>query len=95
MIWNVIDRRSRPYRWKCVSAIVEAVENDNSVDDADQADESPPATVIVHDKRDGISVREAIEWANQQRCPVTLYIYDADGETRGIHFRAAGERFPR
>jgi hypothetical protein len=93
MIWNVIDRRTRPYRWKCVNAIVEAIEHDNSCNDADLADEAPPSLLIDHDKRDGISLREAIEWANQQRCPVTLYIYDADGATRATHLRAAGQRF--
>jgi hypothetical protein len=93
MIWNVIDRRSRPHRWKCVNAVVEAVEHDNSCHDADQADEAPTSLVIDHDKRDGISVREAIQWANQQRCPVTLYIYDADQETRAAHFTAAAGRF--
>ncbi|WP_315774273.1 MULTISPECIES: hypothetical protein [unclassified Bradyrhizobium] len=93
MIWNVIDRRSRPYRWKFVTAIVEAVEHDNSCADADQADEAPVSLVVDYDKREGLSVCEAIQWANAQRCPVTLYIYDADGETTDNHFHACGARF--
>ena len=43
MIWNIIDNRRRPYRWREVNAIVEAVEHDNSCPDADQAPESDPA----------------------------------------------------
>jgi hypothetical protein len=40
MLWNIIDKRTRPYRWREVNAIVEAVEHDNSCADADQAPES-------------------------------------------------------
>jgi len=94
MIWNIIDRRKRPYRWNSVNAIIEAVEHDNSCTDADQADESDPLLVIDYDSRDAVSVREAIEWANHQRCPVTLYIYDADEKTNGVHFNATQDRFP-
>lgn len=37
MIWNIVDRRSRAFRWKLINAIIEAIEHDNSVADADQA----------------------------------------------------------
>ncbi|MGY3453586.1 hypothetical protein [Bradyrhizobium sp. USDA 4353] len=93
MIFNVIDRRSRPYRWKSVNAIIEAVEHDNSCRDADQADEAPVSEVIDYEERNGLSVSEAVAWANAQRCPVTLYLYDADGQTKGRHFENCGERF--
>lgn len=94
MIWNVIDRRERPYRWKCINAIIEAVEHDNSCADADQAPASDPAQAIDYDQREGISVQEAIAWANEARCPVALYLYDAgEGTTREGHFTAAGDRF--
>jgi hypothetical protein len=78
-----------------VNVIVEAVEHDNSnsCPDADQADESSSSLVVDYDSRNGISIREAIEWANEQRCPVTLYIYDADDETSSTHFQAVGARF--
>jgi hypothetical protein len=46
MIWNIIDRREQPYRWREVNAIVEAVEHDNSCRDADQAPEAHPLLVI-------------------------------------------------
>ncbi|MBB6483202.1 hypothetical protein [Rhizobium lusitanum] len=93
MIWNVIDRRKRRYRWKRVNAIIEAVEHDNSCADADVADELPPGLTIDYASRDDVSVHEAIQWANQQRCPVTLYIYDADDGIIPAHFHACGERF--
>jgi hypothetical protein len=93
MIWNVIDRRSRPYRWKRVNVIIEAVEHDNSCVDADQAEEASPLEVIDYDHRDDVSIHDAITWANQQRCPVTLYIYDFNDTTRQAHFAADGNRF--
>ena len=94
MIWNVIDRRTRPYRWKSVNVVIEAVEHDNSCLDADQASEAPVVKVIDHHHREGISIHEAVSWANQQRCPITLYIYDADEMTQAAHFAACEVRFP-
>ena len=74
MIWNVIDRRNRPFRWKRVNAIIEAVENDNACDDSDQAPWDPDN--IDYDKRKSVSVAEAIAWANKVPSAVTLYLYD-------------------
>ncbi|MCW6533816.1 hypothetical protein [Sphingomonas lycopersici] len=94
MIWNIIDRRNRPYRWKKVNAIVEAVEHDNSVADADRAPHADPLLVVDYDQLEGVSVSEAVEWASRQHCPVTLYLYDAGkGTTSEAHFDAAGNRF--
>lgn len=95
MIWNVIDRRTRPYRWERVNVVIEAVEHDNSCADADQAEAAALPIVIDYDSRDGVPLREAIEWARQLRCPVTLYIYDADDNSNAAHFTAVSEdRFP-
>ncbi|WP_067736759.1 hypothetical protein [Novosphingobium naphthalenivorans] len=94
MIWNIIDRRTRPFRWKRINAIIEAVEHDNSVADADQAPKAEPSTVIDYDQREGITVQEAVNWASQQRCPVTLYLYDdGRGTTVEGHFNAVENRF--
>jgi hypothetical protein len=94
MIWNIIDRRSRPYRWKRVNAIIESVQHDNSVVDADQAPDVGPLKVIDYDERENLTVKEAVDWANDQRCPVTLYLYDEGGGTTSEeHFNAAGNRF--
>ena len=77
-----------------MNAIVEAVEHDNSCPDADQAPEAAPDSVVDYDALKAVSVRDAIAWANQQRCPVTLYLYDLG---RGIaadeHFDAIRVRF--
>jgi hypothetical protein len=93
MIWNIIDRRTRPFRWKSVNVIIEAVEHDNSCPDADQAEKIPAELVIDYDQMDNVSIHEAISWANQQRCPVTLYIYDSDEATTEEHFDAVSSRF--
>lgn len=95
MLWNVIDRRDYPYRWREVNAVVEAVEHDNSCPDSDQAPESDPSLVVDYDALEAVSVREAIAWANSQRCPVTLFLYDVGrgfGDEENFHAQAV--RFP-
>lgn len=82
MICNVIDRRTRPYRWKLINAIIEATWHDNTATDADQAEFPSPANEVTYQERAGITVEEAIQWAVGQPCPVTLYLYD-DGA--GFH----------
>jgi hypothetical protein len=76
MIWNVIDRRTRPYRWTKINAIIEATWHDNTVKDTDLAPSVPAADEITYEEREGISLHDAINWANNQSCPVTLYLYD-------------------
>ena len=76
MIANIIDHRKRPHRWKRVQAIIEDVEHDNCVNDADQAEPTDPSKSILCDMRDGLSITQAIEWASAVDCPVTLYLYD-------------------
>lgn len=75
MIANVIDRRKREYRWKCVNAIVEAVWHDNNCKDSDYADPNPEHD-LVYDQKENISLGEAIEWASTLKAEVTLYLYD-------------------
>ncbi len=95
MLWNVIDKRARPYRWREVNAIVEAVEHDNSCADADQAPASDPAITVDYDALEAVSVQEAVTWANGQPCPVTLYLYDLGGGFAGEeHFNEMRKRFP-
>jgi hypothetical protein len=62
-----------------VNAIVEAVEHDNSCLDADQAPDSDPLVTVDYDALEAVSVYEAIKWAMEQPCPVTLYLYDEGG----------------
>ena len=76
MLWNIVDHRQRRYRWKSINAIVEAIEHDNCCADADQAPASDPSAYVVYDALEGVSVNEAVRWAVEQPCPVTLYLYD-------------------
>jgi hypothetical protein len=89
MIWNVIDKRTRHYRWAKINAIIEATWQDNGVLDADIA---PPLRSVeeevAYEALEGVSVQEAIAWANDQTCPVTLYLYD---EGSGTTAKAASD----
>jgi hypothetical protein len=94
MLWNIIDHRTRPYRWREVNAIVEAIEHDNSCDDADQAPESDPKVTVDYEALEAISVSEAVKWAEGQACPVTLYLYDVgSGFAEEEHFSKRGVSF--
>jgi hypothetical protein len=75
MISNIVDRRTRRYRWKQITAIIEPTSHDNSVDDSDQTD-VPGAEIIVYDERPAISVADAIAWAGSLPYATTLYLYD-------------------
>jgi hypothetical protein len=44
MIWNIIDRRKRPYRWRVVTAIIEATWHDDSCPDSDTPRRCEPKT---------------------------------------------------
>jgi hypothetical protein len=76
MIWNIIDKRTQPYRWARLNAIIEATWHDNSVADTDSAPELSFEDDVIYEERECISLHEAINWANNQTCPVTLYLYD-------------------
>jgi len=77
MIWNIVDRRHRRFRWGRVNAVVEATSHDNSVADSDQIE--PARDDVDYDERIGVSLAEAVTWAQQFPGPVTLYLYD-EGE---------------
>ena len=81
MIWNIIDKRRRPYRWKTVNAIIEPTYHDNTVADSDQV-EDVPENFSPYDERENISVSDAVQWANSVKYPVTLYLYDQGEGTR-------------
>jgi hypothetical protein len=73
MIYNILDERERRFRWEKVNAVVESTSCDNGVRDSDQATLTDD---LLYSYRDGISLREAIAWANNLSESVTLYIYD-------------------
>lgn len=94
MLWNIIDKRTRPYRWRKVNAILEATEHDNSCKDADQAPESDPKATVDYEALEAVSVSEAVKWAQSQPCPVTLFLYDlGSGFADEEHFKNAEVRF--
>lgn len=80
MIVNMIDLRSRPYRWSEVLAVVESAAKDNAAEDADKV-EIGVEVDIDYAEREGISVREAVLWAERLGGKVTLYLYDLESET--------------
>ena len=81
MIINVMDLRERPYRWKNICAVVQSATKDNVAEDSDQVKEGL-GVEIDYAERDGITLREAVLWADGMGGMVTLYLYDGDAETR-------------
>lgn len=75
MIANIIDNRKRRYRWKKINAIIEPTYHDIDIDDADEIDD-PGLDAPVYDRRIAISVADAIAWATEIDCPVTLFLHD-------------------
>jgi len=96
MIWNIIDRRKRPYRWKAITAIMEPTYHDNSVADSDQIDEID--FDMIYDERAKISIADAVSWVQSLPFPATLYLYDlgdgirADTSNESQHFVNSGKR---
>jgi hypothetical protein len=74
MIWNIVDRRKRPFRWKAITAIMEPTYHDNVCPDSDQADGTPDD--IAYDHRAEISLADAVTWVQSLPFPATLYLYD-------------------
>lgn len=85
MIANICDHRAFSHRWKSVNVVIEATWLDNGVKHSDQA----PRGDYTYADRKGISLNEAIEWANTFEEPVTLFIYDASGIPADEASRAA------
>jgi len=80
MIVNLLDLRERPYRWSSILAVVQSAAKDNAAEDSDVVDDTL-GVVIDYAERDGISVRDAVLWADQLGGMVTLYLYDRDTES--------------
>jgi len=81
MICNVVDRRRRQYHWRKVNAVVEATSHDNRTPDSDQMPQQPDD--VSYKELLGVTLAEAVEWAQRFGGPVTLHIYDeGDGPER-------------
>lgn len=79
MLVNVIDLREREYRWSRVMAVLESATKNNEAEDADQV--KPGLGIeIDYAERTGLSVREAVLWAEKTDGPLTLYLYDDESE---------------
>jgi hypothetical protein len=79
MLINLIDLRESPYRWKTILAVVESAAKNNRAENADTV-ESAGGVEIDYAEREGVTVREAVLWAEQLQGKVTLYLYDKDRE---------------
>lgn len=78
-LFNVIDSRKYPYKFRKINAIVEATWHDNSVEGSDHSEKDPTDDGPDYKQKEHITVQEAFQWANNFKNPVTLYIYDEDG----------------
>ena len=79
MLVNIQDLRERPYRWSSVLAIAESAADYNDADDSDQIDPSVQAQIDYAEK-EGVSVREAVLWAERLSGVVTLTLYDLEND---------------
>lgn len=80
MIVNVIDLRENPFRWGRVLAIAEDAGRATVSVDGDRLPASADLAVD-YAERDGVSVHEALRWAEHLPGPVVLTLYDVDGDT--------------
>ena len=80
-ICNIIDRRSRPYRFLKVNAIIEPTRHDNRCKNADRAkpNRKMDKDWVGYDNLKNVMVANAIQWADAHTDTVTLYLYDKDG----------------
>lgn len=77
MIFNIIDKRDHPHRWKDITVIIEPTWHDNYTAEAHNGDESPVQDHVDSYKEfDGVSLGKAIEIGQELDYAVTLYIYD-------------------
>lgn len=87
MIWNIIDRRERKFRWKRINAIIEPTWHDNSCRDSDRAEEDDDDIARMYAKRESVSLAEAVTWASAKPYAVTLHLYDEGrGTARALRY---------
>ncbi|MEE9346664.1 MAG: hypothetical protein V3U82_00615 [Robiginitomaculum sp.] len=75
MLCNIIDAWDNPYKWAKLNAVIENTSHDNGIEASDHS-EAPDCGGIVFECRYNISLNEAIIWAESQKFPVTLFLYD-------------------
>lgn len=82
MLINVIDHRTKPYRWRSVDVALEPTHHDNSVKDSDRAAKSEVHEGLGYEELERVPLSDALEWAGRQKYDATLYIYDAGALSR-------------
>ena len=82
MLVNVMDLRERPLRWSRILAVVQSAADDAAAEDADPVPDAGDIR-IDYAEREGISVRDAILWAERLDGMVTLHLYDLEDEPMG------------
>lgn len=76
MILNIVDNRTKRYRWKRITAIIEPTWHDNKCTDSDYSPKWVTEPTVGYDERAEISLHEALHWAMNLPYGVTLYLYD-------------------
>lgn len=75
VIWNIIDRRKRSYRFEAVTAIFEPTWHDNACPDGDQAPKFD-GEGMGYMELETTSIATAIRAGERLPYAVTLYLYD-------------------
>lgn len=76
MIWNIVDHRKHKYRWSKIDAVIEDTSHDNAVENSDYVEASTDEAYVQCEGKAGISIHEAICWAENLPGRVTLFLYD-------------------
>ena len=79
MIVNVIDLRENPFRWGRIMAVAEDAGRATVSVDGDRLPQSADVA-IDYAERDGVSVHEALRWAEGLPAPAVLTLYDVEDE---------------
>ncbi len=99
MIYNIVDGRKHPNRWRYVYAIVEPTHHENyraAKEGGDEIDSALFAHVETdYDERVHISLHDAVIWAERLPFAATLYIYDDGSEKIEFGYDSEGRRTPR
>jgi hypothetical protein len=86
-IFNIVDHRKHPYRFKKINVVVEATWHDNRVRDH-LADQVPTDKGPDYEEKEHITLAEALSWGESFSTPVTLFLYDEDA---GIYVHTEGK----
>jgi hypothetical protein len=74
MIWNIIDRRERSYRWNASMRSSNRHRTITAARIVTRRRKTPDAA--LYEQREGISLAKAVAWADAKPYRVTLYLCD-------------------